>query len=1708
MSTTLVRIAILIAVLSIAAPAAMAQTNVPGGTLATDTTWTLAGSPYVVQGALTVAGTDGGDAVTTLTIEPGVEVRFVSGAALIVGNFTDSGALVADGDAAGGPATILFTSDAATPAPGNWRGIETENIHASTILRNVEIRYAGQSSRAGVYGSHDPSQTLVVDQATIRDCSTQGIRFVTGRIDVSNSTIQGNAQNDVEIANSLNVGGSFSNNTLGNVRYQGVTSPPIAWSGNDFVDYGAIPSRIDVDDLADFSTNNTFTKVPNAVTQVIGGTAGRDGTWTLAAAPYVVESVITIQGESSVPAAITIEPGVEMRFNSGTALVVGGTATRPGNLIADGNAAGGPATIRFTSSSTTPAPGNWRGIEFEVIDASSLLRNVEIRYAGQASRAGVYASHGAAVTLPVEQATIRDCSTQGLRAITGGISVSGSTIQDNLQSDVQIDNSAFVSGSFTNNTIGSVVYTGGTADPIAWSGNAFVDYGAITSRIDVDDLAEFTSNNTFTKVPGAFTEVLGGSASRSGTWAVAASPYVVQSLITIRGDGGVPATITIEPGVEMRFPSAGALVAGGTAAQPGNLIADGNAAGGPATILFTSSSTTPAPGDWRGVEFEVIDASSLLRNVEIRYAGQSSRAGVYCSHDAAVTLPVEQATIRDSLTYGVYVITGGISVSDSTIQDNLQSDVYISNGSSLGASFTNNTLGSAVYLGTGAPPITWSGNDFVDYGAIPSRIDPDDLGEFSSNNTFFPVAGAVTEVLGGTAERDATWSVAASPYRMLGFVTVLGSPGGALTTVTIEPGSEFRFDPNAYLAVGTTGTRPAALIADGDGPGGPATIRFTANSDAPASGFWRGIETGFAMNGATVLRNAEILYAGSLSSRPALFANHASGVTLTLDTVSIRDSATEGIRISNGDVSVTDSTIRDNGSLDVELSGSTNVSASFVGNVLESVNYATASVQPIVWSGNTFDNWGARTSRIRIAELDAFTRDNTFNPVPGAVLDVFGGTLDVDATWGAAAGPLIFDNTVRVQGTDGPDGVTTLTLEPGVSVRVPPAGTFIVGGVSSDPGELIADGAPGGAFAGTINFGVDSDVPNAGDWNGIDVLATGRAVLRHVQVRYATEGIAVDGVLGAPSTNVTVNRSNVGLDLDGAVVEGGLDLWSFRNTDIGVRALSTDVTFRDGNLVGATFGAQNLSPGTHCIDAESNWWGAASGPSGSAPAVGCEIDTPAGTGSPITEGVLFGNFLTVTPDDGDSIACDDGDGFADPCTGGNTVGCDDNCCGVSNESQADEDGDGVGDACDANPVLRVSSDPADAADFTIVQDAVDVSVQSGTRVEILPGLGPYSESVRLDRSQVYSFVGVTNLAQDPIVVDGGTGAAFRVINKVGSAPMSFRGLTLRGGQGIRSSVDTSVADVAFDGVTGEALQLDGGAHTAERIAVGPTVGAAARVEQGASLTARRVDVRGATDVGFDAAGALTLENVLVGGGVDGVRLSAGGTLDARYVTLANNTGVGVDASAGGTVGSIDRSIVHGNAIDDLVAVACGVVTWSDVGSPDCSVGGDNLSADPLLGLDYRPGAGSPCLDHGPDPSTYAGDPPTDLAGGPRIADHDGDGFAVNDCGAFEIVNAELVPGEVANLRWDFDFRLLWDAEPDAVEYHVYRDLLANLAYTSFGTCRDDLDGDRTDLQLDDLDEPAPGAGFFYLITAQAIGGEEGTLGFATTAERSNFNACP
>jgi predicted outer membrane repeat protein len=132
----------------LAVPTALGQTSV-GGAILTDTTWTLAGAPYTALTPVTIG------AGATLTIQPGVAVRFETGANLTVGApALGPGTLVARGTA-GSPITF---QPAALP---EWTGIVFEDLATDAVL-DASGAYTGGSilEHAVVLDCFDASVSL------------------------------------------------------------------------------------------------------------------------------------------------------------------------------------------------------------------------------------------------------------------------------------------------------------------------------------------------------------------------------------------------------------------------------------------------------------------------------------------------------------------------------------------------------------------------------------------------------------------------------------------------------------------------------------------------------------------------------------------------------------------------------------------------------------------------------------------------------------------------------------------------------------------------------------------------------------------------------------------------------------------------------------------------------------------------------------------------------------------------------------------------------------------------------------------------------------------------------------------------------------------------------------------------------------------------------------------------------------------------------------------------------------------------------------------------------------------------------------------------------------------------------------------------------------------------------------------------------------
>jgi len=98
------------------------------------------------------------------------------------------------------------------------------------------------------------------------------------------------------------------------------------------------------------------------------------------------------------------------------------------------------------------------------------------------------------------------------------------------------------------------------------------------------------------------------------------------------------------------------------------------------------------------------------------------------------------------------------------------------------------------------------------------------------------------------------------------------------------------------------------------------------------------------------------------------------------------------------------------------------------------------------------------------------------------------------------------------------------------------------------------------------------------------------------------------------------------------------------------------------------------------------------------------------------------------------------------------------------------------------------------------------------------------------------------------------------------------------------------------------------------------------------------------------------------------------------------------------------------------------------------------------------------------------------------------------------------PGEVNGLQFTSPQALVWSPEKSAGFYEVYRDPLSALATGATGAC---FASGLTAETASDVSVPAPGAGWFYLVTVRNRLGEEGTKGHRSNgAERPNPLPCP
>jgi len=336
------------------------STNV-GSDITTSTTWTLTGSPYIITAEIAVYRPDG---LAVLTIEAGVQVKFAAGTSLTIGdnNFGNyQGGLMVNGTVSN---PVLFTSNAATPASGDWKFIRFYQFALDSLCRvsYATIEYGGSVN--GMVTTYSSAPTF--DHCTFRSMSLSSLYPLTD--------IDG------------------------------------AWVSNcAFQNGGSYAATYYAKRLHRLGTGNTYSGNAIQAIQVLGGTINYTQTWNPQTVPYRVVSDLQLNSANAPVAVVTILPGTVFEFTSGTQFRVGDANyyTYLGALKANN------AIFRGVNST----PGYWQGIIFSryVVADSTLLTNCAIQDGGSSTQGCVRFDGYSQATLT--GCTISNSSVYGLYAV-------------------------------------------------------------------------------------------------------------------------------------------------------------------------------------------------------------------------------------------------------------------------------------------------------------------------------------------------------------------------------------------------------------------------------------------------------------------------------------------------------------------------------------------------------------------------------------------------------------------------------------------------------------------------------------------------------------------------------------------------------------------------------------------------------------------------------------------------------------------------------------------------------------------------------------------------------------------------------------------------------------------------------------------------------------------------------------------------------------------------------------------------------------------------------------------------------------------------------------------------------------------------------------------------------------------------------------------
>lgn len=355
-------------------------------------------------------------------------------------------------------------------------------------------------------------------------------------------------------------------------------------------------------------------------------------TLTKANSPYVVEDRMLQVAQG---ATLTIEPGVVIKFYDDAGLKI------LGNIIANGTADDPIVLTSFSddnyggdtngdATSTSPASGNWFGVELYNDNLNSAFSNILIRYGGKfysgmaykASNLYIENSSPSITNLTSEYSKRYGLYLNGSSSVVSSSSFSNNnfdatSIGVNIVGGIPV----FASNNFAGNTSGLYL----SSSPASISANIFSNNtaSAISSFGTIGDI-----NNNSGVGNGINAIVLGGDLTQANS-----SSVLKQNNLPFYMWGPNPATIvasstlTIDPGVIIK----GSKISYNSVVNVfGNMIVNGNDGN---SVIFTSvyddnyggdtlndsTTTSPSLSDWGGI-FAKDGSSIVMNHSSIKYS--------------------------------------------------------------------------------------------------------------------------------------------------------------------------------------------------------------------------------------------------------------------------------------------------------------------------------------------------------------------------------------------------------------------------------------------------------------------------------------------------------------------------------------------------------------------------------------------------------------------------------------------------------------------------------------------------------------------------------------------------------------------------------------------------------------------------------------------------------------------------------------------------------------------------------------------------------------------------------------------------------------------------------------------------------------------------------------------------------------------------------